>query len=308
MERQEIIKFEQIFDQLKGLVFWWILSSYSEHGAKSKFGRKKSMNLNFKRRLWSQNFFRDPRLVAQLVGQVNFGKTETVIDIGAGTGIITEQLARRCKRVVAVEIDPELVAKLRARFQAVPEIEIQGGDFRQFELPRGKYKVFANIPFHITSEIVYKLMYDTNPPEEAYLVLPKEAAEKFGGVPGETQFSILAKPWFEMQTIRDLETFQFVPQPKANAVFWKLTKRNNPLVAAEEADLYRAFIKFAFNTWRKDLKVGLKRVFSYGQWKRLARDNKFKVHTKPTELTFAQWLAVFRMFRSLEKERNNSQL
>lgn len=249
--------------------------------------------MNFKRRLLSQNFLKDPSLVAHLVGLANFGPKDTVIDIGAGHGIITSELAKCCGKVIAVEIDSELGFKLQHTFANRVNVEIVISDIRQFSLPNYDYKVFANIPFHITADIVYKLLYYSNPPAESYLILPKEAAQKFAGLPHETQFSVLAKPWFEFIFLQGLDRSGFSPEPDIDVSLIKITKRGVPLVSPDEEALYKRFIKFAFGAWKKDLKTSLSSLFTYQQWKRLARNNKFNLHATPTELTLNQWLALF---------------
>lgn len=250
--------------------------------------------MSFRRRSLSQNLFRDPKLVAHLVGLAKIGPKDTVVDIGAGRGIITAELAKVSGRVIAVEVDPEMAVELKREFAVCPNVEVYLVDIRRFALPQGDYKVFANVPFHITSDIVYQLLYYSSPPVAAYLVLAKEAAEKFAGVPRETQFSVLAKPWFEFKILRELRPSDFSPEPEVAVVLLEIVKRGVSLVSLPEEALYKGLIKFAFGTWRKDLKAGLGRIFTYNQWKRLAEDNGFEVHAKPTDLTFSQWLAIFK--------------
>lgn len=262
--------------------------------------------MNFKRRLLSQNFFRDPELVAHLVGLAGIGREDTVVDVGAGSGSITIELAKISKHVIAVEIDPELVLELRRRFATNGNVEVHQADIRQFQLPTTPYKVFANIPFHITADIVYKLLYYSNPPEEAYLVLAKEAAEKFTGRPHETQFSVLAKPWFEFEVLKRIYPASFSPRPEVEVVFLRIKRRELPLVTMDKEDAYRSFVKYAFNTWKKDLKAGLQTILTYRQWKRLARNNGFAIHAKPTDLSFKQWLAIFKFFEfGVQRERKD---
>lgn len=253
--------------------------------------------MNFRQRLLSQNLIRSPEVAAQLVGLSGIGPTDTVVDIGAGTGTITAELVKCAAQVIAVEIDPGLAARLKRRFYKEKKVTIHQADIRQFQLPTTAYKVVANIPFHITTEIIYKLLYYSCPPSEAYLVVPKEAAEKFTGTPHETQFSVLSKPWFDFQVVEKLNPTDFYPEPQVEVVFIKISKRQTNVISTEEENIYRSFVKFAFNTWKKDLKIGLKRIFTYKQWVRLARDNGFSIHAKPTDLTFIQWLAIFRFFR-----------
>jgi 23S rRNA (adenine-N6)-dimethyltransferase len=131
----------------------------------------------------------------------SIGSGDVVYEIGPGRGIITAELAQVARKVIAVEKDPHLVGQLCQRFQNVKNIEIIRNDFLRYHIPEGKYKVFASIPYNITADIVRKLLYMPPVPSEVYLIMQKEAAEKFSGCPNETQFSILAKPWFDIRPL-----------------------------------------------------------------------------------------------------------
>lgn len=96
-----------------------------------------------------QNFLKSPKLALFLIGHSNIKKRDLVIDLGAGSGVITSALARRCKKVIAVEKDPETAKKLRANLerQKISNVEIFVGDLRELKLPNEPYKIFANPPF-----------------------------------------------------------------------------------------------------------------------------------------------------------------
>ena len=143
--------------------------------------------------LYSQNFLKDPRLVASLLDRVSLERNDTVYEIGPGKGMITQQLALRYKRVVAIEKDPHLSALLLQRFADWPNVTIHTGDFLHYRLPHEPYKVFANIPFNVTSAIVATLTEAEHPPEDTYLIMQKEAAEMFLGKPHESLRTVLVR-------------------------------------------------------------------------------------------------------------------
>ena len=128
----------------------------------------------------SQHFLKSPRLALTLIGHSDIKKRDTVIDIGAGSGVITFALARRCKQVIAIESDKETAKKLNANLEKhhIDNVIVVESDFLKCELPREKYKVFANPPFHLSSAIVHKLLEADNPPESFYLILQKQFALK----------------------------------------------------------------------------------------------------------------------------------
>lgn len=141
-----------------------------------------------------QNFLKSPKLTLFLIGHSNIKKRDLVIDLGAGSGVITSALARRCKRVIAVEKDPETAKKLQANLerQKISNVEIFVGDLRELKLPSEPYKIFANPPFSLSAEVFYKLLNLENRggqivelenknhrrPDAIYLILQKQLALK----------------------------------------------------------------------------------------------------------------------------------
>ena len=247
--------------------------------------------------LLAQNFFRSSRLVRRLVNSSSIGPLDIVYEIGAGRGIITAELAQIAYKVIAIEKDPALARHLRERFQHTPSVEILVDDFLRYRPPDGKYKIFGNIPYNLTAHIVRKILYTSPVPGEAYLVIQKEAAEKFAGNPKATQFSILAGPWFDIQILQELRRTDFEPVPNVASAFLHIEKRCPPLIREEDNALYRNFVRYGFGSWKKSLKLNLKPVFTYRQWKRLSKDLRFPLDARPSELNLEQWLGLFDFFR-----------
>ena len=113
-----------------------------------------------------------------MIGHSNIKKRDVVIDIGAGSGVITAALARRCKQVIAIEPDHETAELLRKNVGKYENVTIVEQDFMEYQLPDGDYKIFANPPFHLSSAILHKLDEAENPPKAIYLILQKQFALK----------------------------------------------------------------------------------------------------------------------------------
>ncbi len=245
----------------------------------------------------AQNFLRNSRFVRLLINISSIKPSDTVYEIGPGHGIITAELAQTAHKVIAIEKDPMLVQQLRERFRHLHNVEIIANDFLQYHIPDREYKIFANIPYNITADIVRKILYVPPVPNEAYLVMQKEAAEKFAGSPKEAQFSILAKPLFNLQIIRGLRRTDFIPVPNVDSVLLHIKKRRLLLVREEDTPLYRNFVRYGFGGWKKNLKLTFKLFFTHRQWKRLSKDLHFPLDVTPSELTFEQWLGLFECFK-----------
>ncbi|MEZ4859856.1 MAG: 23S ribosomal RNA methyltransferase Erm [Caldilineaceae bacterium] len=250
-----------------------------------------------KQRALGQNFFKSRRLVRGLIAATSINPMDTVYEIGPGEGIITRELAAVAQQVVAIEKDPQLVVTLRRRLQDLDNVTIVEEDFLLHHVRARNYTIFGNIPFNRSAAIMRKLFYTINPPQRAYLVLQSEAARKFAGLPHETQFSLLIKPWFELQIMRKLARTDFHPAPKVNSVFLAVNRRKQPLIAAHETRAYRHFVKYGFRQWQWSLRLSYKAIFTYQQWKRLACDLGFPLEATPTQLSLAQWVGLFGCFQ-----------
>lgn len=249
-----------------------------------------------KRIALAQNFLKCPKLVRALVGESSINDQDIVYEIGPGTGVITAELARTARQVIAIEKDAALVAKLFKRFQHVHNVAIVEQDFLLHHVSDREYKIFANIPYNSTAAIVRKLLAAPNPPQAAYLIMQKEAAQKFAGAPRETQFSILNKPWFDLQISRTLPRTAFEPVPQVDSVLLWMSQRSTPLLASQEKVRYHRFVRYGFNQWKKDLRTSYKAIFTHCQWQKLARDLAFGSKATPTQLTLAQWLGLYDVF------------
>lgn len=251
---------------------------------------------------FAQNFLKDSSIVALIVSQSDLCKNDIVYEIGPGQGIITLELSKVCSKVVAVEVERRLYNILKTKFRNINNIDLINADFLKLELPVQDYKVFSNIPFNITAKVLRKLLHAEHPPTKAYLILQREAAKKYAGVPRETQASILLKPWFIFDILHNFERVDFDPVPNVDVVLLGIEKRLRPLVSSDEAILYRQFVNYGFGRWRANLGKNYKKVFSHIQWKRLSKDLGFNIHAQPTDLTFDQWYGIFQFFHLATKK------
>lgn len=247
----------------------------------------------------SQNFLNNQPLVAQLVGQAGLSPNDTVLDIGAGSGSITRALASQACRIIAYEADERLATELAGKFLANPNVQIVMGNFMAADLPLGIYKVFANIPFNKTSEIVHKLLDSFNPPVDAYLIMQREAALKFAGEPNHySLFSVLHAPWFTFEVQHVFHARDFTPQPKVSIVMLHICLRSEALVPASETEPYRDFVSYIFNHANPNILPSLKQLFPGKNFDAVEHALGPKVTAKPSQLEPHDWLAIFRAYTS----------
>ena len=245
-----------------------------------------------------QNFIKYPGLVRELVAAADISDQDLILEIGSGKGIITQEIAKKAKEVWAIEKDKTFYDQLNDKFK-MSNVKLINIDFLEFNLPEEKYKVLSNIPFSITSEIINKFLKTKNRPEEMYLILQKEAAEKFAGIPRETQSSILTKPFYEVEILGEIDRTNFTMKPQIKIVFAKFTKREKPFILEEDIPEFRKFVIYGFNYFMK--------AFSFAQRKNLEKMYKL-ASKKPTEVSFDTWLILYKTFKKIGTEKSREML
>ncbi|HEU5440892.1 MAG TPA: 23S ribosomal RNA methyltransferase Erm [Ktedonobacterales bacterium] len=251
----------------------------------------------------SQNFLHDPALVTRLLDKCHLEPDDVVYEIGPGKGILTEQLARRCGRVVAIEKDPCLAEQLARRFAAQPNVTIHRGDFLDYHLPRAPYKVVANIPFNITADIVTKLTSAACPPDDAYLVMQREAADMLLGTPRTSLRATLLSPWFETEIVHRFRRTDFMPAPRVDVVMLRMRKRGPPLVSRRDEQCFRDFVVYVFTAWQPTIGTTLTSLFTPHQLRYVRTELGLDLDRTPTSIPFEQWLRLFEYFMTVRDNR-----
>lgn len=217
-----------------------------------------------------------------LIGHSTIKKSDTVLDIGAGTGIITSVLASRCSHVIAYEKDERMVKKLRENVKSLKNVATVEKDFLKENLPEGNYKVFSNIPFHLSSPIVKKLTESDHRASAIYLIVQKQFANKllindrrFTGVIGAS-----IAPLYSARIRKRLQKTDFWPHPAVETVLIELLLRDTPLVPLNRMSAYRRFLQDCYQDPKK-----------FDKLPRL--DANIDTNTKPSQLTLEEWLQLF---------------
>ena len=143
------------------------------------------------KKLLGQNFLKDKTVLQKIIEAADLKPNDSVIEIGPGTGILTEELIKHAGKVIAIEKDDNLAEKIDSRFRGNDKVKIINKDILKINLPElieqnnfENYKVVANIPYYITSPIIRLFLETRYPPRVMFLTLQKEVAERICGRPG----------------------------------------------------------------------------------------------------------------------------
>lgn len=246
------------------------------------------------RKLLSQNFLRNRKLVAKLLGGTSIGKNDLVLEIGPGKGIITEQLVERSQHVIAVELDTHWYKHLQYTFTDIENLTIYQKDFLEFGLPSLPYKVFANIPFSIEGKIIRKLIDARNPPEDCYLVMMKEVAYRLAAPYRENMFSIMHKPWFEFSIYHHFRRTDFEPVPNVEVVMLRFRKKKEPFIEWREIKRYQNFVELGFSHGQP-IKNNLKKQYGKQRVIQVTKNLNLPRDIKPSFISLEQWLKLYKI-------------
>lgn len=245
-----------------------------------------------------QHFLRSPAVAAELVRGAEIDPSDTVLEIGAGWGRLTRPLAERAGRVIAVELDPRLAARLERSFEHEPKITIAGGDILRTELPVGAWRAFGNLPFGLTTPILRRLLDDpTIGPTRADLLVQFEAARKRASIERATLLSLTWQPWWALTLERHVSRLSFEPSPTVDAGLLLVRRRHQALLEASERPAYVTMLRRAFDRGAWPVRRSLRDIVPANAWRRLARERGFAADAPPPALDVWDWAAVFREAR-----------
>jgi 16S rRNA (adenine1518-N6/adenine1519-N6)-dimethyltransferase len=206
-----------------------------------------------------QHWLTDRAILSDIAEAGGIEQKDTVLEIGPGLGTLTSELLKRAWKVVAVEFDPDLAAKLPGQFPG-KNLSVLHEDILSFDLDTlpEDYVVIANVPYYITSKIVQKLMTADNPPRTAVLLVQKEVAQRIAAEPGDMSIlavsaQVYAEATLDIEVPRDF----FTPPPKVDSQVIVLERRPEPLVATGEQPAFFKVVKAGFSAKRKKLRSSL---------------------------------------------------
>ena len=232
---------------------------------------------------YSQNFLRSPKLVESLITRSNLTADDTVYDLGAGSGVISSALARKVKKVVAVEYEPGVAKILIHNMKDYPNVSVKIGDVMKLNLPTTPYKIFANIPFHLSSPIIQRFINSPMAPDAAYLIVQRQFGRKL--IATDTthftgQLGMLLGAEYKVKIIKNLRKTDFWPYPAVDTVFVEIVKRPQPLVPKNRLSAYAQFTVECFSDPKKLAKMPLHVI---GQ----------EPGASPSRLSLDQWVILF---------------
>lgn len=215
-----------------------------------------------------QNLLVDEGFVKKIVQAASISPGETVVEIGAGLGVLTGELARRGADVVAMEIDSGFFHVLQEKFAALPQVELIHADalkfdFRDLSSRIGKLRVVANLPYSISSRLIFTFLENRDLFKSLHILLQKEVAERFIAPPGTKDYGVLTVLLGVSVTVDllfDIPAKSFYPVPEVVSTFVRVLFPEEPPVPVSDIRVLITLVKSSFSGRRKTLRNTLRNL------------------------------------------------
>ncbi|MFC1496243.1 16S rRNA (adenine(1518)-N(6)/adenine(1519)-N(6))-dimethyltransferase RsmA [Candidatus Margulisiibacteriota bacterium] len=214
-------------------------------------------NLYPKKRL-GQNFLIDPAVLERIINAAELSSADTVLEIGMGLGVLTEELAKKAKAVIALEVDPDMILICKKVLQAYSNLQIVRKSFLEWDLPSylESFKIVGNLPYYITTPTIERIIEEFNEKVSlAVLTIQKEVAERIVSPPGSKVFGSISVFVQNLAAVRIdslISKYSFYPQPEVSSAILVLKPYTSP-----KYQINQELVRAAFSQRRKTIRNSL---------------------------------------------------
>ncbi len=278
-------------------------------------GAAREFDVRPKKRL-GQHFLTDEAVLERILSAAEFSSGDTVIEVGPGPGILTEALARRGARVIAVELDSRLVALLKKRMAPFPDVKIIHADIlkvapRQLlesiitaQEPVRGYRVIANLPYYITSPVLCHFLEAQPRPAQMVVMVQKEVGETIAAAPGKMRLlSVKIQFCSKPAIICYVPAASFYPPPKVDSVVLRLDVYSEPPIDVSDVDGFFDVVTHGFSSPRKQLRNSLAHSLEMppGDVARLLEKAGIEAKRRAETLSLEEWRELWMTFAPFMK-------
>lgn len=239
-----------------------------------------------------QNFLKDHQIINRLTQEIN-NTQGAILEIGGGAGAISRQLAKLGRELTIVEYDPRFADRLQRALAGSAQIVL--ADYLDYRMPSTIDVVVGNLPFHLTTAILRKLL---NEPDwqHAVLLTQWEVARRRTAVGGASLLTAQVWPWFEFSLLAKVPAQAFMPRPSVDGGLFSVARRQQPLVPIDSISKhsYRSFVQRVFTGPGRGISQILWKIQRRRPAVSLLRELQVSPAALPKELTAEQWAALWR--------------
>ncbi|MCX6723563.1 MAG: 16S rRNA (adenine(1518)-N(6)/adenine(1519)-N(6))-dimethyltransferase RsmA [Candidatus Staskawiczbacteria bacterium] len=254
-----------------------------------------------------QNFLIDKNVLEKIIESAEIKPSDVVLEVGPGIGTLTQKLAERAGKVIAIEKDKKMIEVLKETMSGLKNVEVINADVLSHKLKVTSYKVVANIPYYLTSPLIRKFLEEKNPPQEIVLMVQKEVAKRICSKPPRMSLlSVSVQFYAQPKIISYVSKNCFLPAPKVDSAIIKIVpggQTSRPTESLVSPDLFFKIVKAGFSQPRKQLVnnlTGLKSLNGVkltkekvSQW---LLENNIKPSQRAETLDISDWIKLTKFF------------
>ena len=215
------------------------------------------------RKKWGQNFLIDPNIVKKIYRTIGPIDSDNILEIGPGEGVLTKIILPEVNKMVSIEIDPVLVNKLN-NSNRLKKLKVVNKDILKTNIYDlnidNPVRVIGNIPYNITSQIIFWLIEQLDYWSDAFIMVQKEVAHRLIAKVGTKEYSrltVVVGAYLDVDYCFTIPPTVFIPKPKVDSAFIRFTKKRNALIEDHKYIRFNKLVRAAFNQRRKMLRNSL---------------------------------------------------
>lgn len=253
-----------------------------------------------------QHFLVDKRVLSKIITAADLSEQDSVVEVGAGKGLLTSELASRVGKVVAVEIDNILIPILKSKYSQMDHVDVIHEDARNIEINQiipdnQPYKLVANLPYYAALPIIRKFLESNHPPELIVVMVQLEVAERMTATVGKMSLvSVSIQLRGIPKIITTISPRSFKPQPKVSSAVIRIDVRPKPLLELKSESEFFKVVRAGFSSPRKQIRNTLKQGLSLNgsETDLLLRESGIDPTLRPQHLSMQDWGKLYSSFQN----------
>ncbi|HTN32714.1 MAG TPA: 16S rRNA (adenine(1518)-N(6)/adenine(1519)-N(6))-dimethyltransferase RsmA [Marinobacter sp.] len=248
------------------------------------------------RKRFGQNFLHDPGVIEKIVRSIHPKPDDVIVEIGPGLGAITEEILAINPKLQVVELDRDLIPVLRTKFFNYPDFRIHEADalkfdFRQLVEDDKPLRIVGNLPYNISTPLIFHLLAQSGVVQDMYFMLQKEVVQRMAAVPGDNNYGrlgIMTQYFCTVQPLFEVGPGAFRPAPKVDSAIVRLVPHKTLPHPAKDLGVLQAVVRTAFNARRKTLRKALGGMITVEQLQSLDINDGLR----PENLSLADYVKI----------------
>jgi 16S rRNA (adenine1518-N6/adenine1519-N6)-dimethyltransferase len=244
-----------------------------------------------------QHWLTDDSILEDIVNEAGIGQDDLVVEIGPGPGFLTAKILERTNRLIAIEFDEKLFNNLQDKYNQNKDVKIINQDILKFNFSEilEPYKIVANIPYYLTSNLLRILSEINNGPDRAVLLVQKEVAERINSKDGQhSKLSVFVQNVYETSLGPIVTAENFTPPPKVDSRVIILNKREQPVVPSSLKKEFSSVVRAGFSEKRKKLRSSLSGGLQIPKESvdLILKQSKINPNSRAQELSIKKWIEI----------------